>query len=124
MRHALFGKFVMKSAEWRRETRTSQIFDNENNNFARSFLDISQTFSFFHQCEMIWFAVVWRKNSFLFITNTGQCRRKMREVDGNRSCGIIFMKMKVMWFTFKKQLVDHYIKQNNSDLFFKPALFS
>ena len=43
----------------------------------------------------------------------------MREVDGNRSCGIIFMKMKVMWFTFKKQLVDHYHKQNNSDLFFK-----
>ena len=34
------------------------------------------------------------------------------------------MKMKVRWFTFKKQLVDHYLKQNNSDLFFKPAPFS
>ena len=48
----------------------------------------------------------------------------MREVDGNRPFALrdhvtsFFMKMKVMWFTFKKQLVDHYLKQNNSDLLF------
>ena len=35
-----------------------------------------------------------------------------------RSCDIIFMKMKVIWFCLRKTISGSYFKQNNSDLWF------
>ena len=36
-----------------------------------------------------------------------------------RSCDIIFMKMKVIWFCLQKTISGSYLKQNNSDLVFQ-----
>ena len=36
-----------------------------------------------------------------------------------RSCDIVFMKMKVIWFCLRKTISGSYLKQNNSDLVFQ-----
>ena len=52
-----------------------------------------------------------------------QCRPKSA-ICTKRSCDIVFMKMKVIWFCLRKTISGSYLEQKISDLVFKPEPFS